>query len=80
MARWLYMILRMRSRSSSVRVAGVDAQVVAGLHAALDRRTVADFFEPSLEVFEFVDVLTLGFPADSPRIRNHIGYRVVVAA
>src|SRR6266852_9322526 len=36
--------------------AGIDAQIVAGLHAALDRRAAADFLEPALEILELVDV------------------------
>src|SRR5690348_13829720 len=35
----------------------VDAQVVAGLHAALDGGAVADFVEPALEMLELTDVL-----------------------
>src|SRR5436190_20152717 len=58
---------------------GVDAQIVAGLHPALDRRAVADLVEPALEVFELADVLPLGLGIDGPRIGNHVCDRVFVA-
>src|SRR5580704_9017416 len=57
---------------------GVDTQIVAGLHPALDRRTVADLVEPAFEMFELADVLSLGLGVDGPWIGNHVGNRVFV--
>ena len=79
MARWLYMILRICARSSVGQSAGVDAQIVAGLHPALDRRAVADFVEPAFEIFELADVLALRLRVDGPGIGDHVGDRVFVA-
>src|SRR5580704_16809756 len=58
---------------------GIDAEIVAGLHPALDCGAVADLVEPAFELFELTDVLALGLGVDGPRIGNHVGDRVLVA-
>src|SRR6516162_4982761 len=52
---------------------------MAGVHAALNRRTIANLLEPALEIFELADVLPLGLGVDRPRIGDHVGDRVLVA-
>src|SRR5438067_1936082 len=47
--------------------------------AALHRRPLADLLEPTLEIFELVDVLSLRLPIDGPGITDHVGDRVLVA-
>src|SRR5438477_6563525 len=57
----------------------IGRQVDPGRHAALHRRPLADLPEPTLEIFELVDVLSLRLPIDGPGITDHVGDRVLVA-
>src|SRR5207237_10597859 len=55
----------------------IGRQVDPGRHAALHRRPLADLPEPTLEIFELVDVLPLRLPTDRPGITNHVGDRLL---
>src|SRR4030095_3623958 len=48
-------------------------------HPTLHGGTRADLEEPSLEVWELLEILTLPLPTHRPGIRNHVGNRVLVA-
>src|SRR5215467_14976644 len=64
--------LRLLGHAASIRI-DLPGDRVCALH----RRSFLNPFEPAFEIRKIIEILTLPFVQDNPRIASHVGDRII---